>query len=338
MEYRHLGRTGLKVSDLCLGSMTFGREATEKESFAMMDRFVAAGGNFIDTANVYSTGVSEEIVGRWLHGKRREDFVVATKVRFTMGAGPNDLGLSRKHILSAVADSLKRLQTDYLDLYQVHAWDPVTPIEETLSTLNELVSRGWVRYLGASNFRGWQLQKALDVAKLHGWEPFVCLQPQYNMLCRATEYEIIPVCLSEGLGVIPWSPLRGGWLSGKYRRGMNEPPTESRVAIAEKMGWSESWSRYNSETTWELIDQLFAVAKETGRTPAQVAIRWLMQKPGVTAPILGARSMAQLEDDLGAVTFVLSDEQMRSLDHASAMPVSYPYDEAAEQQQRAGRL
>ncbi len=338
MQFRHLGKTGLKVSDLCLGSMTFGREATEKESFAMLDRFVEAGGNFIDTADVYSTGKSEEIVGRWLRAKRREDFVVATKVRFTMGSGPNDVGLYRKHIMAAVADSLRRLQTDYLDLYQVHAWDPVTPLEETLSTLDELVSRGWVRYLGASNFRGWQLQKALDLARLHAWEPFVCLQPQYNLLCRATEYEIVPVCLQEGLGVIPWSPLRGGWLSGKFRRGMSEPPAETRIAIAEKMGWGESWSRYNTEHTWELIDEVFAVAKQAGKTPAQTAIRWLLQKPGVTAPILGARSMEQLEDNLGASSFELSDEQMRRLDRASAMPVTYPYDEAAEQQQRAGRL
>lgn len=338
MEYRHLGKTGLKVSDLCLGSMTFGREATEKESFAMLDRFVEAGGNFIDTADVYSAGKSEEIVGRWLRAKRREDFVVATKVRFSMGSGPNDVGLSRKHIMAAMADSLKRLQTDYIDLYQVHAWDPVTPLEETLSTLNELVSRGWVRYLGASNFRGWQLQKALDLSRLHSWDSFVCLQPQYNLLCRATEYEIVPVCIQEGLGIIPWSPLRGGWLSGKFRRGMNEPPAETRIAIAEKMGWGESWSRYNTERTWELLDELAAVAKQAGKSPAQTAIRWLMQKPGVTAPILGARNMDQLEDNLAAAAFKLSDEQMRRLDLASAMPVTYPYDEAAEQQQRAGRL
>lgn len=210
MDYRTLGGTGLKVSNLCLGTMTFGREASEKESFALLDRFVEAGGNFIDSANVYSTGTSEEVVGKWLKTKRRGDFVIATKVRFPMGNGPNDVGLSRKHIMAAVEESLKRLQTDYLDLYQVHAWDPLTPLEETLSTLNELVARGWVRYLGASNFRGWQLQKALDLARSRGWERFVCLQPQYNLLSRATEYEIIPVCLSEGIGVIPWSPLRGG--------------------------------------------------------------------------------------------------------------------------------
>ncbi len=337
MDYRHVGKTGLKVSELCLGAMTFGREASEAESHAMLDRYVEAGGNFIDTANVYSTGKSEEVVGRWLGKQRRESFVIATKVRFPMGPGPNDVGLSRKHIYAAVQESLKRLGTDYVDLYQVHAWDPVTPLEETLGTLNELVARGWVRYIGASNFRGWQLQKALDISRAHNWEPFVCLQPQYNLMCRATEYEILPVCRTEGVGVIPWSPLRGGWLSGRYRRGMKGPAEGSRVAVAEKQGWSESWARYNNEATWKTIDELLAVAEQAGRTPAQTALRWLLQNPVVTAPILGARSMEQLNDNLGSIGWVLSGEQMRRLDAASALPVSYPYDDAAEQQQRAGR-
>lgn len=193
MEYRYLGSTGLEVSELCLGSMTFGREASEQDSHAMLDRFVAAGGNFIDTANVYSHGVSEEVVGRWLQGKPRDALVIATKVRFPMSAGRNDGGLSRKHILASVEASLRRLQTSYIDLYQVHCWDAGTPLEETLGTLHSLVERGLVRYIGASNVTGWQLQKAIDICRRHGWEAFSALQPQYNLLCRSTEWDLVPV-------------------------------------------------------------------------------------------------------------------------------------------------
>jgi aryl-alcohol dehydrogenase-like predicted oxidoreductase len=328
MDYRFLGHTGLRVSELCLGAMTFGRqnEATEEESHAMLDRFVAVGGNFIDTANVYSTGISEEIVGRWLRRQRRDDLVIATKVRFPVGTGPNDLGLSRKHILSSVEASLKRLQTDYIDLYQVHCWDPATPLEETLSTLNDLVRRGTVRYLGVSNFNGWQLQRALDLSSEKGWERFVCLQPQYNLLCRSTEWELIPISTREGLGVIPWSPLRGGWLSGKFRRGMTAPPDDSRVKLAEEKDWGEKWSAYNNEPTWTVLDALHAVASKAGKTAAQVAINWLLRKPGVTAPIIGARSMPQLEANLGSSGWTLSEEQVRYLDDASALQPPYPYD------------
>jgi aryl-alcohol dehydrogenase-like predicted oxidoreductase len=338
MEYRQLGKTGLKVSELCLGAMTFGRETTEEDSFRILDRFVEAGGNFIDTADVYTHGISEEIVGKWLrNNNRRDDFVIATKVRFAMGEGPNDVGLSRKHILAGVESSLNRLGTDYIDLYQVHAWDPVTPLEETLSTLNDLVRRGLIRYIGASNFRGWQLQKAIEISRKNGWEAFTCLQPQYNLLCRATEWELISVCQNEGLGVIPWSPLRGGWLSGKFHRGMTEPPKNTRVSEAEEKGWGESWSNYNNEFTWKVLDALYAVAKEAEKTPAQVALKWLLQRPGVTAPIIGARTIEQLEANLGASGWSLSVEQMQRLNQASELPVTYPYDQAAEQQQRAGR-
>ncbi|MCB0025505.1 MAG: aldo/keto reductase, partial [Caldilinea sp.] len=184
----------MKVSELCLGAMTFGRESTEADSIQMMNRFVAAGGNFIDTANVYTRGVSEEIVGRWLRNRKRDDLVIATKARFPMGDGPNDLGLSRKHLLSAVEDSLRRLQTDYIDLYQVHCWDPGTPLDETLTTLDTLVRSGKVRYIGASNYSGWQLQKAVDTSRHQGWEPFSCLQPLYNLLDRSLEWELVQVC------------------------------------------------------------------------------------------------------------------------------------------------
>lgn len=326
MEYRNLGRTGMKVSELCLGAMTFGRESTEKGSYQILDRFVEAGGNFIDTADVYTRGVSEEILGRWLKDKPRDDFIIATKVRFAMGEGPNDEGLSRKHILSAVEASLRRLGTDYIDLYQVHRWDESTPLEETLGALNGLVQSGKVRYIGASNFNGWQLQKAIDLSRQMGWEPFTCLQPLYNLLDRSIEWELLPVCLNEGVGVIPWSPLRGGWLSGKYRRGMTAPPKDTRVEIAEKEGWSESWSAYDNEHTWGVIDALFAVAEEAGKTPPQVALNWLLQHPGVTAPIIGVRNMKHLEDNLGAVGWALSEEQLKVLNTSGEVKRPYPYD------------
>ncbi len=329
MEYRQLGNTGVKVSELCLGAMTFGRETAEEYSFRIMDRFVDAGGNFIDTADVYTRGASETIVGKWLSRQNRDDFVLATKVRFPMGEQPNDVGTSRKHIIAGVKASLQRLGTDYIDLYQVHAWDPLTPIEETLSTLNDLVRQGLVRYIGASNFKGWQLQKALEISKNKGWERFVCLQPQYNLLCRATEWELLEVCANEGVGVIPWSPLRGGWLSGKFQRGMEGPPSGSRVEKAEQEGWGESWSAYNTEHTWEVLDALHEVATQTGKEPAQVAINWLMQNPAVTAPIIGVRTMEQLESNLGAAGWALSPDHMERLNKASSMPVTYPYDQAA---------
>jgi aryl-alcohol dehydrogenase-like predicted oxidoreductase len=265
-------------------------------------------------------------VGRWLAGRRRDDLVIATKVRFPMGTGPNDVGLSRKHILSGVEASLRRLGTDYIDLYQVHNWDDVTPLEETLRTLDTLVRDGKVRYLGASNYCGWQLQKAIDLSRHNGWEPFTCLQPQYNLLCRSTEWEVLPLSRREGLGVIPWSPLRGGWLSGKFRRGMEAPPVGTRVATAEEQGWGESWSAYNNAHTWQVLDALFAVAEEADRHPAQVAINWLLQQPGVTAPIIGARTMEQLETNLGAGGWALTPAQLERLDAASAPTLPYPYD------------
>ena len=326
MKYRQMGRTGLRVSELCLGAMTFGRETTEPDSFKILDRFVEAGGNFIDTADVYSAGTSEEILGRWLKGKNRADFVIATKVRFSMGSGPNDFGLSRKHILDGIENSLRRLGTDTVDIYQIHKWDWQTPIEETLSALNSLVQAGKVRYLGASNVAGYQLQKFIDLGRARGWESFTCLQPLYNLLDRSSEWELLPVCREEGVGVIPWSPLRGGWLSGKYRRGMSAPPEETRVDEAEKKQWSESWSNYANERTWRVIDELLVVAEETGKTAAQVALNWVLSRPGITAPIIGVRTLAHLEDNLGATGWALSAEQMQRLDQASDLPLPYPYD------------
>ena len=206
MKTRFLGRSGLQVSELCLGTMTFGRETTEEVSHQILDRFVEAGGTFIDTADVYTRGASEEILGRWLKGQPRDDLIIATKVRFPMGEGPNDAGLSRKHILAGVEASLKRMDSDYIDLYQIHGWDPGTPLEESLQTLDGLIKSGKVRYIGASNLTAWQLQKAVDISRQNGWEPFSSLQPLYNLLDRELEWDLVPVCLNEGVGIIPWSP------------------------------------------------------------------------------------------------------------------------------------
>jgi aryl-alcohol dehydrogenase-like predicted oxidoreductase len=326
MEYRYLGRTGLRVSELCLGAMTFGREADEGTSRAMMDRFAEAGGTFIDTADAYTNGVSEQIVGRWLAGRPRDEWVVATKVRWRTGEGPNGAGLSRARILASVEGSLRRLGTDHIDLYQVHAWDPGTPLEETLSTLDLLVRSGKVRYLGVSNFAGWQVQKAVDISARMGWEPFVCLQPLYNLLDREIEWDLLPVCRNEGLGVIPWSPLRGGWLTGRYRRGMTAAPAGSRISEAEKNNWRETFANYATERTWQVLDAVFAVAEQTGRTPAQVSLRWLLQQPDVTGPIIGARNLDQLEDNLGALGWTLTGDQLAALTEASDTPPPYPHD------------
>jgi aryl-alcohol dehydrogenase-like predicted oxidoreductase len=328
MQYRYMGKSGLRVSDLCLGAMTFGRETTEPDSFTILDTFIEAGGNFIDTANVYSQGLSEQILGRWLKAKagQRDSLVIATKTRFPMGPGPNQQGLSRKQILASVEDSLRRLQTDYIDLYQVHAWDDATPLEETLSTLDSLVKSGKVRYLGASNFAGWQLQKAIDLANFKGWEAFSCLQPLYNLLDRYLELDLLPVCLNEGVGIITWSPLRGGWLSGKYRRGMQTPPSNTRIEAASTNNWNEKWENYANERTWKIIDQLLAVSEQLQKSPAQVALNWVLSQPGITSAIIGARNLEQLKDNLGASGWELNREQLDELNQVSELPLSYPHD------------
>jgi aryl-alcohol dehydrogenase-like predicted oxidoreductase len=322
MEYRRLGRTGLMVSELCLGCMTFGRELDEEGSRKVIARFLEAGGNFIDTADVYANGASEEITGRAIKGVR-DQVVLATKVRFPMGDGPNDVGLSRKHVISGLEESLERLGTDYIDLYQVHAWDALTPLEETLSALTDLVRAGRVRYVGVSNFTGWQLMKSLWVSELRGLERFVCLQPQYSLVERNIEREILPVCREEGLGVIPWSPLGGGFLSGKFRRG-ERPPQGSRIAEAVE-SMEEHWDRRDTERNWNTLGVVGEISEETGKSYAQISLNWLLRQEGVTAPIIGARTMEQLEDNLGAVGWELDPEQVERLSEASALEVVYPY-------------
>ncbi len=325
MEQRFLGRTGLRVSELGLGTMTFGGDTDEETAGRMLDRFAASGGTLIDTADGYQDGRSEEILGRWLAGRSREDLVIATKVFHRTGPGPNDRGLGRKHLIAAVEGSLRRLRTDYLDLYQAHVFDETTPLEETLSTLDDLVRAGKVRYLGASSFSGWQLQKSIALARQAGREAYVCLQPLYNLLDRDAEWELVPLCLAEGLGLIAWSPLRMGLLTGRYRRGMTEPLSGSRIERLNA-GGDPAWSRYAGEPTWRVLDALDKVAAETGRSVAQVALRWLLQRPGVTAPIIGARTLEQFDDNLGAVGWSLDHDQLETLTTASERELPYPYD------------
>jgi len=311
------------VSELCLGCMTFGRELYEEGSKELVGRFLDAGGNFVDTADVYAQGTSEEIVGRSLKGISREEIVLATKVRFPMGEGPNDVGLSRKHVISGCEASLRRLGTDYIDLYQIHCWDVLTPVEETLSALTELVRAGKVRYVGVSNFTGWQLMKSLWVSETRSLERFVCVQPQYSLVERNIEREILPVCQEEGLAVIPWSPLGGGFLSGKYRRG-EEPPEDSRIAEAVE-SMEEHWNRRATERNWRTLDAVSEISEETGKSYAQISLNWLLRQEGVTAPIIGAKRMEQLEDNLGAVGWALDEGQVERLSKASAIEEVYPY-------------
>ncbi|UWE10384.1 aldo/keto reductase [Actinacidiphila bryophytorum] len=328
MEYRNLGRSGCAVSALCLGTMTFGSESDEKTAFAQLDRFVEAGGTFIDTADVYSGGRSEEIVGRWLADRPAdvtEQVVIATKGRFPMGPGPNDAGLSRRHLDRALTASLRRLGVDSIDLYQVHSWDPLTPVEETLQFLSDAVHQGRIHYVGLSNFTGWQLQKAVDTADFRGLVRPVTLQPQYSLLSREIEWEITPACQSEGLGLLPWSPLGGGWLTGKYRR--DERPTgATRLGENPDRGVEAYDRRAAMARTWAVVDEVQAVAEETGATMAQVALAWLLDRPAVTSVILGARTVEQLDDNLGAAGLRLTAEQTARLDKASDPGAAdYPY-------------
>jgi len=324
MEYKQLGNTGVKVSELCLGTMTIGRETDEKTSREIIFRFLDKGGNFIDTADIYGSvpGASEEIVGRALEGKRSK-VILTTKVGFGTGPGPNDRGLSRVHIMEAIDASLHRLQTDYVDFYFVHCWDGVTPIEETLATLNELVKVGKVRYIGVSNFSAWQLMKALGISDRWGWQRFVCLQPQYNLLVRDIERELIPLCREEGLGIVTWAPLAGGFLSGKYTS-MNPLPKDGRLVRVKKED-TDSWERRATERNFCILKVVEEVAKKRGKKCAQVALAWICLQPGITAPIVGARTVEQLEDNLGCLGWRLTEEELKALGEVSQIEEGYPY-------------
>ena len=334
MEYRTLGSTGTVVSTQCLGTMTFGAESSEEVSHAQLDRFVERGGNFVDTADVYSRGVSEEVIGRWLAARPgvRDRLVVATKGRFPMGSGPNDAGLTRTHLSRALDASLRRLGVETIDLYQAHAWDPLTPIEETLGFFDDAVRAGKIRYAGVSNFLGWQLQKASLLAQFRGLAPIVTLQPQYNLLVRDIEFELVDVCRNESIGILPWSPLAGGWLTGKYQRDQN-PTGATRLGEDPRRGMEAYAPRNAQERTWRAVDALRQVAEGRGVSLAQVALAWVADRPAVTSVILGARTLEQLDDNLGAADLHLSEKETALLNEASAPIVSdYPYGTPGVQQ------
>lgn len=315
MDYRKLGRTGLKVSELCLGTMQFGWTADEAASFVVMDAFREGGGNFIDTADIYTTwhaaglaggGVSEQIIGRWLKARgRRQDWIIATKVRGKMAEGPSGEGLSRARVIHCCEDSLRRLQTDYIDLYQCHWVDLATPIEETLGALDDLVRAGKVRYIGASNYPAWRLMEALWQSDRRGYARFDSYQPQYSLMERAGfEIEAMPLCRHHGLGVIPYSPLARGFLTGKYRRGEPAPASARAPEVTED---------YCNERGWAVVDALAAIGKVRGKTAGQTALAWLLSNPVVTAPIIAANNAGQLRESLGAAGYRLAPDEMTRL-------------------------
>ena len=314
MQYLNLGRSGLKVSRLCLGMMTYGTTQwrawvlDEEQGRPIIQRAVESGINFFDTANAYSMGVSEEITGRALRDfTRREEVVIATKVYFPYNEKPNQGGLSRLHILRAVEDSLRRLGTDYIDLYQIHRYDPHTPIEETLEALHDLVKAGKVRYIGASSMYAWQFTRALYLADLHNWTRFISMQNHYNLVYREEEREMIPLCLAEGIGVIPWSPLARGFLAGNRSQ---EDWGETRRAKTDDFGHT----MYYRQSDFEIVDRVVELAKQRNVKPAQIALAWILHKPGVIAPIVGASKMTHLEEALAALEIELSTEEMSHLE------------------------
>ena len=325
MEYRRLGHSGLYVSSLTLGTMTFGGRGGFSKVGAtdvagakrQVDMCLDAGINLFDTANIYSDGESEEILGEVISG-RRDDLLLATKVRMSVGAGPNETGLSRHHIIRQCEQSLRRLGTDYIDLYQVHEWDGITPLEETLEALDMLVKSGKVRYVGSSNYSGWQLMKALGVSERLGLGRYVSQQIHYTLQAREAEYELVPLAIDQGCSILVWSPLAGGLLSGKYRR--DEDAAEGRHVE----GWDEPPVR-DADRLYDIVDVLVEIAEGRGVSAAQVALAWLLGRPGVASVIIGARTDKQLADNLEAAELSLSEEERRRLDEVSAPPLIYPF-------------
>ena len=326
MDYRQLGHSGLRVSALTLGTMTFGGRghwtrvgATEVDTATrQVDMCLDAGVNLIDTADVYSDGLSEEVVGKTLKG-RRDRVLVATKARFAMGDGPNDAGLSRHHLIRACEASLRRLGTDYIDLFQVHEWDGHTPLEETLSALDHLVNSGKVRYIGCSNYSAWHIMKALGISERKNLQRFISQQIHYSLQARDAEYELVPVALDQGVGILVWSPLAGGLLSGKYRRGQDMPEGSRHLT-----DWNEP-PVHDEDQLYDIVDVLVEIAEARGVSAAQVALAWTLGRPGIATVVVGARTEEQLADNLGAVDLALDDDERARLDEVSAPRLMYPY-------------
>jgi len=317
MEYRYLGKSGLRVSEVCLGTMTFGVSADEMEAKRIIDAAVDGGVNFVDTANSYAGGQSEILTGRALQGKR-DKVVLATKFTNPMGPGPNDSGMSRKHIMDAIEGSLTRLQTDYVDLYYIHHVDSRTPLEETLRALDDLVHQGKVRYIACSNYQAWRLMEAIWVSDSNGLARFIAYQPQYSLVVRDIEQELVPLCQFKGLGIVCWGPLASGFLTGKYKPGQREV---SGTRSAE--GWLFH-NRFFANSADETLTELLAVSKKVGKSPAQVALRWALDQPGITSTIAGARTAAQFTDSMGTSGWHLPCELQQRLCDVSHLPDRYP--------------
>ncbi len=339
MNYRQLGRSGLKVPELCFGAGTFGAgneffkawsETSQDEARAIVDICMEAGANFFDTADVYSSGASETMLGKAIAHLRREDVLLSTKATFRFGEGPNNVGSSRYHLLQSLEHSLKRLGTDYVDVYHLHAFDATTPVEETLNTLDTMVRAGKVRYIACSNFSGWHLMKSLSVSERYGWSRYVGHQVYYSLIGRDYEWELMLLAVDQGIGALVWSPLGWGRLTGKIRRG--QPlPKDSRLNTKSVV---DNGPRPDDEYLYRVVDALDEVAKETGRTVPQIALNWLLRRPTVSTLIIGARNEQQLRSNLGAVGWELTPEQVAALDTASATPLGYPYWHQAQFEER----
>lgn len=332
MEYRQLGRSGLKVPELCFGAGTFGGTTNEffkawgatadiAEAKKMVDICMEGGINFFDTADIYSDGQSEEVLGKAIEHLKRDDVLISTKATFRLGKGPNDVGSSRYHLIQSAERSLKRLGTDYIDIYHLHGFDATSPVEETLRALDDLVREGKVRYIACSNFSGWHLMKSLSVSERYGWSRYVGHQAYYSLLNREFEWELMPLGIDQGVGTLVWSPLGWGRLTGKLRRGAPKP-TESR--LTSKLA-SDAGPQVPEEHLHKVVDAIDEIAKETGKTVPQIALNWLLRRPTVSTLIIGARNEEQLRQNLGAIGWELTKEQIAKLDEASAVPLTYPY-------------